>query len=212
MARASAHQNILGCWQASTNGNKMPVVRAAQFLCLFVSLAALACIDLVRGQDVAPKSGVRDVTPPGTSRVLRSEQDFVRPDDTARVFENAVVLRDGSLRSGSTKILLYGIKLPDRNKLCTTRLGARWACGSAAYVALHNLVQARTIRCTTRREAGIEILATCKVQQTDVSAWLLQQGWAELTSETNEKIYVEAFASGKAKSAGLWGDGPSTLR
>jgi endonuclease YncB( thermonuclease family) len=190
----------------------MRAVRSARFLLFFVSLAALTSFDLARGQEASPRSGVRDVTPPGTSRVLRSEQDLTRPDDNAQAFENTLVLRDGSLRSGSTTIQLYGIKLPDRKKLCTTQFGARWTCGSSAYVALRNLVQSQTIRCTIRRETGNEVLATCKFQQTDISAWLLQQGWAELTNDTKEKFYVDAFANGKAKSAGMWGDGPSTLR
>ena len=192
--------------------NKTRAVRAAQILYFFVSLVALTSVDLARSQEALPRSGVRDVTPPGTSRVLRSEQDLTRPDDNARVFENTLVLRDGSLRSGSTTIQLYGIKLPDRKKLCTTQSGARWACGTSAYVALRNLVQSQTIRCTIRRETNNEVLATCKVQQTDVSAWLLQQGWAELTSDTKEKFYVDAFANGKAKSTGLWADSPSTPR
>lgn len=190
----------------------MRAVRSERILRFFVSLAALTSVDLACGQDAPPRSGVRDVTPPGTSRVLRSEQDLTRPDDNARPFENTLVLRDGSLRSGPTTIQLYGIKLPERKKLCTTLSGARWACGGAAYVALRNLVQSRTIRCAIRNESNNKVLATCKVQQTDVSAWLLEQGWAELTSDTKEKFYVDAFASGKTKKAGLWGDGPSIPR
>jgi endonuclease YncB( thermonuclease family) len=192
--------------------NKMRAVRSHRSLRLLVSLAALTSVDLARGQEASPRSGVRDVTPPGTSRILRSEQDLTRPDDNARAFENTLVLRDGSLRSGSTTIQLYGIKLPDRKKLCTTLSGARWACGSAAYVALRNLVQSQTIRCTIKGETGNEILATCRVQRIDISASLLQQGWAELTSDTKEKIYVDALANSKAKSAGLWGDGSATSR
>jgi len=92
----------------------MRAVRSARILRFFVSLAALTSVDLARGQEALPRSGVRDVTPPGTSRVLRSEQDLTRPDNNARAFENTLVLRDGSLRLGSTTIQLYGIKLPDQ--------------------------------------------------------------------------------------------------
>ena len=50
--------------------------------------------------------------------------------------------------------------------------------------------------------------AACRVGDTDVTQWLLSQGWAELAEGVTDESYIEAVASARRNKAGIWGDGP----
>jgi endonuclease YncB( thermonuclease family) len=159
-------------------------------------------------EKIEKSPAIRDVTPPGVIRVYRAIEPAVIPDFNLPRFANIQVLRNGALRSGAKTIKLYGITLPERKKLCTSSLGFRWTCGVAAYVALHNLVQSQSITCNIMSESEKNVQGQCKVDQTDISVWLLQEGWAELAPGVNEKPYTDAIALAKTRAAGLWSDGP----
>jgi endonuclease YncB( thermonuclease family) len=47
----------------------------------------------------------------------------------------------------------------------------------------------------------------CWVGDTDVTQWLLSQGWAELAEGVTDESYAEAEASARRRKAGIWGDG-----
>jgi endonuclease YncB( thermonuclease family) len=46
------------------------------------------------------------------------------------------------------------------------------------------------------------------VGDSDVTHFLLSQGWAELADGVTEATYVEAVASAQSKKSGIWGEGP----
>ena len=50
--------------------------------------------------------------------------------------------------------------------------------------------------------------AACWVGDTDVTQWLLSQGWAELAEGVTDETYAEAAAFARRRKAGIWGDGP----
>jgi endonuclease YncB( thermonuclease family) len=50
--------------------------------------------------------------------------------------------------------------------------------------------------------------AVCWVGDTDVTQWLLNQGWAELAEGVTDDTYVEAASSARRRKVGIWGDGP----
>ena len=178
--------------------------------CLILSLSVLSGAREAWGEEATEKPAIRDVTPSGMIKVFRSEQAAPVPlHDTAPRFPAIHVLPNGLLRSGATTIQLYGITLADRRKLCSSASGARWACGALAFIALRNLVEKQTLACESTGTSDQNNIAVCRIGQTNVSAWLLQEGWAELSVEVRDKQYVDAAASGSAKSAGIWGDGPS---
>jgi endonuclease YncB( thermonuclease family) len=154
------------------------------------------------------KSPIRDVTPSGVIRVYRSNEAPETVDAGLPKFADVQVLQDGALRSDGKTIRLYGIKLPERKKLCMSLFVARWPCGVTAYVALRNLVQSHSIACNILNETEKNIVAQCKVDQTDIALWLLQEGWAELAAGVTEQRYADAAALAKTKSTGLWGNGP----
>lgn len=179
-------------------------------ICLAFWFAALGSARESRAQETSGKPAIRDVTPPGMIRVFRSEEatPVTVPDSTPR-FPEIHVLPTGALRSGAATIRLYGVTFPERRKLCTSAAGNRWACGTLAFVALRNLVEPQTLACEGVGASDSITIAVCRIGQANVSVWLLQMGWAELLAGVTDKQYVDAAATGKARGAGIWGDGPT---
>jgi endonuclease YncB( thermonuclease family) len=179
-------------------------------ICLAFWFGALCNAEEGRAQENSEKPTIRDVTPPGMIKVFRSKEATPAPipDNTPR-FPEIHVLPTGVLRSGTATIQLYGVTFPERRKLCTSAAGDRWACGTLAFVALRNLVESQTLACESVGTSGSATIAVCRIGQTNVSAWLLQMGWAELLAGVTDKQYVDAAASGKSSGAGIWGGGPS---
>ncbi len=181
----------------------------AQLMGLSVFLFfALFHVRGAHGEEISKPPAVRDVTPPGINRIYQSLDAPSVADSGQPKFMDVQVLPDGALRSGAVTIQLYGIVLPERKKLCISPEGQRWACGITAFIALRNLVQSRSIACKILSDIENRVLGQCKVEQTDISAWLLQEGWAETAPGVNEKLYVEAATSAKSKAIGLWGNIP----
>jgi endonuclease YncB( thermonuclease family) len=175
---------------------------------LFLPFLALVLAHEAGAEEPVKSPAVRDVTPSGIIRVYRSLEPTAVSEPNLPKFADVQVLPDGALRSGTKIIQLYGITLPERKKLCTSSLGVRWTCGVTAYVALRNIVQSRSITCNVLIESEHTVLGRCKVEETDISAWLLQEGWAELAPSVGEKLYADAAALAKTRAVGLWGNGP----
>jgi endonuclease YncB( thermonuclease family) len=178
---------------------------------LFISLLILSHLQTVSAQEAEKSPVVRDVTPPGVVRIYRSTELNAASDSKLSKFSDIQVLPNGTLRSSAKTIQLQGITLPKRQRICVSSSGQRWACGVAAYVALRNLVQSRSIACNLLIEGEKNSLGQCKIEQTDIATWLLQEGWAELAVGATEKVYVDAATSAKTRAVGLWSDGSASF-
>jgi endonuclease YncB( thermonuclease family) len=171
---------------------------------LFALICGLAAtLDFSRAQDGEKKSPIRDVTPPGMIRAYRSNDAPDLIPKAARRFENVRVDKDGTLQADGAALKLYGISLPPFKKICKTETGARWTCGYRAFMALRNFVESRTIACDIKNPSDVTT-AVCWVESTDITRWLLQQGWAELADGITDKAYVEALSLARVKKIGLW--------
>ncbi len=162
--------------------------------------------DSVAAAERAP-AAVRDVTPPGVLRVYRSKEEPDFLPDGARRYANVRVGEDAVLQTAEGRLKLYAISLPPRRKICQTPIGARWACGQRALMALRSLLEGQVIACVTREPAAVPV-SVCRVQNMDVSTWMLREGWAELARGVQDRIYVEAQSVARARKAGLWSIDP----
>ena len=97
----------------------------------------------------APSGGVRDVSPPGTTRFYREAGKESR-EKTVMLYD-VMVLDTGALTDRAT-IVPLPIRLPERTRLCQTLQGGRWSCGAWARMALRNMVERAAVRC--RANAG----------------------------------------------------------
>ena len=184
--------------------------RPAKFLPVYPRLSALFIVFLILppvSSIVAQEPGktVRDVTPDGILRVYQSQQNLPVAPETERLFEEIQVLPSGLLKSKEFSIQLFGIEIPNRNRICLYASGARWACGLRAHAAVRNLVRGRSIKCAITVEMGNALIGQCKLGQSDISASLLEAGWVNLAPYVQDPRYVAAEATAKEKAAGIWG-------
>jgi len=101
------------------------------------------------------------------------------------------------------RIRLWGIDAPETAQLCA-RDGKPWSCGVDATYALAEWIGERTAICEHR---GVDqygrIIGRCFVGGTDVSAWLVENGWA-LAFRRYSLDYVGHEDRARRMRAGIW--------
>ena len=77
-------------------------------------------------------------------------------------------------------IKLDGIVARPADAQCQDEKGKSWPCGAAAKAALRRLVRARAVVCALPETAEQKSFTTrCAVSGTDISTWMVRQGWAK---------------------------------
>ena len=84
------------------------------------------------------------------------------------------------------------------------REGQELPCGAAAKTALRQLIRARAVVCDLP-EPGEQksFTARCAVSGTDLSTWLVRQGWAK-PNDPPEPALADAAEAAKSERIGLW--------
>jgi endonuclease YncB( thermonuclease family) len=120
-----------------------------------------------------------------------------------KTFYRVRVRDGGTIEAGGIVIKLRGITAREANTTCKDTRGKTWSCGAAAKAALARLIRARAITCTlTSGGQQNAIEASCSVGGTDLSAWMVRQGWAE--PKEHESALVQAAEAAKAEEIGVW--------
>jgi endonuclease YncB( thermonuclease family) len=125
-------------------------------------------------------------------------------DTTATKVYFRVTVRDGgTLQAGKVVIRLSGIAPREAAATCKDTHGKSWPCGAAAKAALTRLIRSRAVTCTLPKGREHDIFdASCTVGDTDLSTWLVRQGWA--TPKGNETALAKAAEAAKSEKLGLW--------
>ena len=123
-----------------------------------------------------------------------------------------VTVRDaGTLQSGGTTIRLAGITARDADASCKDKKGRAWRCGAAGKSALAHLIHGRAISCELPKSGRPkDFPARCTVAGTDLSTWVVREGWA-VPAEPPEPALAEAADAAKKNGAGLWHGGDDTV-
>jgi endonuclease YncB( thermonuclease family) len=109
-----------------------------------------------------------------------------------------------TVQIGETKIRLQGVDAPETDQLCLDANGQSWACGISARDELIKYSAGRDWDCdlaSTDRYG--RSLGSCFVEGEDVSAWLVQQGWALAFVKYSHSYDADEVAAREAH-AGLW--------
>lgn len=148
----------------------------------------------------------RNVTPPGihTGPIRSYEPESAAPEGqpvrATRTFHRVVVEAAGRLRATDTEIRLAGIAAPAPGDTCTSTAEEEWPCGMAARTALRQLVRNRAVECDIIDEAGDALVGDCRVGSRPLSAWLVEQGWAE----PEDGRYQDAAEAARAEERGMF--------
>ncbi|MGI9305037.1 MAG: thermonuclease family protein [Gammaproteobacteria bacterium] len=116
----------------------------------------------------------------------------------------AFVQEDGSLRLRGKVVRLFGVYVPPTAHTCRS-FEQPLNCNSRAALALDFKIAAKGVRCENQRpNADGTITASCYSGGVDLSAYLLQRGWAvALPNAPFEYVALERIA--RSKGLGVWG-------
>jgi endonuclease YncB( thermonuclease family) len=135
----------------------------------------------------------------------------VAPPTATKLYYRVAVRDAGTLQSGGTTIRLIGITARDADAICKDKKGRNWRCGAAGKSALAHLIHTRAVSCELPKSGRPkDFPARCTVVGTDLSTWVVRQGWA-LPADPAEPALAEAAEAAKKDGAGLWRAGDATL-
>ncbi len=151
---------------------------------------------------IEPEQQVIERLQPEVSASDKNAAEQARLPEKPESFARPLILAANEIRSGEITIRLTGIDAPSRDKTCPdpNSPNKTWLCGNFAKAALQRLVRARTLNCEGNYLGDNLFEGRCKVGKTDLSQWLVAQGWAQSSSEEFSKLMQEAREAGK----GLW--------
>ena len=134
---------------------------------------------------------------------LRGEAD-IQPKLTKKIYYRVIVSDSGTLEAGDVVIRLNGIVASKADAQCHDKQGKNWPCGAAAKTALRRLVRARAVVCDLP-EPGEQksFTARCAVSGTDLSTWMVRQGWAK-PNDPPEPALADAAEAAKSERIELW--------
>ena len=145
-----------------------------------------------------PEEGLVRLSPSESAEEKNARQK-ARIPEKPDLFTRPVVVQAGELRSGDTMIRLAGIDLVPKEKRCKTKQGD-WPCGNFARAALQRFIRSRTISCSETEASGEHYSGHCRIGNTDLSRWLVSQGWATASNEDLREAERAAQKAGK----GIW--------
>jgi endonuclease YncB( thermonuclease family) len=134
---------------------------------------------------------------------LRGEA-HIKPKPTKKTYYGVIVPDSGTLQAGDVVIKLNGIVASKADDQCHDEQGKNWPCGASAKTALRRLIRARAVVCDLP-EPGEQksFMARCAVSGTDLSAWLVRQGWAK-PNDPSEPALADAAEAAEYERIGLW--------
>ena len=124
--------------------------------------------------------------------------------DNREITSYAFVQEDGTLRIRGKVIRLFGIHIPATDEICRFSQNPP-TCTSRAAQALRFKKGANFVHCEPKQEhPDRTITALCRVEGEDLSAYLLERGWALATPDAPfDYMALEKIA--RHRSLGLWG-------
>jgi endonuclease YncB( thermonuclease family) len=141
---------------------------------------------------------------PGEQTAALTADATPKPKLAPKLYYRVMVRDGGTLESASTVITLEGIEARAANAKCKDKTGRSWACGARARLALTRLIRGRAVTCAAPVSGAPKSLtARCSVGGKDLSAWMVDQGWAEAAAPAEPKLAKAADAARK-KRIGLW--------
>ncbi|MEM0907846.1 MAG: hypothetical protein AAGJ94_10815 [Pseudomonadota bacterium] len=132
------------------------------------------------------------------------------------LYRLVVIEAAGLIDARSHKIKLAHVEAPAASLTCTRADGEVWPCGMRARTAMRRLIRRRAIECLradddadapqdpkTDAAGGGLVVTECSVANTDLSRWLVEQGWAAPSASAPES-WAELHDFAKIAKRGLY--------
>ena len=153
-------------------------------------------------QRVAPRAPLSEL---GSAETPKSEPE-TGPEGwkSVRLF-NPVAVSAGVIEAQGYRVALEGVEPVRIDDKCTFE-GRTWPCGARARTAFRSWLRARAVQCVVPAKPGSGPITTdCRIGNTDLSAWLVANGWARAAEGG---AYSEASEEAKSAKKGIFGPPP----
>jgi endonuclease YncB( thermonuclease family) len=182
---------------------------------LLTSAASLAGYALAQTQDGERK--IRNVTPEGIPIIIlppRKDDRAPQANEPAIPgdLRTAMAQPDGTFLIGNEPVSLIGVVALPSDTLCMNGDGGKWACGLRAHVAIRQFLHAKELKCETLTSAKSGRVFRCYRDRTNVSQWLLEQGWALPDAQRSEDNLNSAADEARAQKRGIWAGDSKVLQ
>lgn len=181
---------------------------------LAVLVAAAAPVEAQEEEpalEIVPRA-TRDVTPPGVTPGPEVDGPLLReplpppPPEPAkwRRFFLPATTDAATFHANRLTIRVSGVDPVPVDKVCRWANGEEWPCGRTALYSLRMFLRGRAIECYFPPPGeAVEVIAPCRVGQTDLGQWLLRQGWATPNDFATDE-YRTAALQGRCDRLGIW--------
>jgi len=132
-------------------------------------------------------------------------------DNTAKpaLLYRPVATAAGTIEASGYRIALDGIEVVSPEETCNVVGGAAWPCGMAARTAFRNWLRSRAVECNVPGQPPDEVIATqCKLGNTDLAEWLIQNGWARAKDGAP---MADGMKKAEEAKLGIFGNAPAAL-
>jgi endonuclease YncB( thermonuclease family) len=128
---------------------------------------------------------------------------FALPSEAADLAGQATVVDGDTLEIHGTRIRLYGIDAPESAQTCKAT-GKVYKCGQQAALALADFIGRHVVTCDRKdTDRYGRIVAICYAGGDDLSAWLVENGWA-LAYRRYSVAYVGQEHAAESAGRGVW--------
>ena len=159
----------------------------------------LVLLVFVATRHFLPKVGSFFPSHPSASVEARS----VELDTKTKIVGQASVIDGDTIEIHGTRIRFYGIDAPETDQLCYLN-GETNHCGQRAAIALADKIGNHVVSCAPKdRDKYGRTVAVCHVQDIDLNAWMVRNGWA-LAYRQYSIAYVPEEKQAKQEKAGIW--------
>jgi endonuclease YncB( thermonuclease family) len=169
-------------------------------------------VPLERVEPRQPLSAGGQVLPPAPPSATAAPAPPPTPvDNTAKpaLLYRPVATAAGTIEASGYRIALDGIEAVPPEETCNTGGDATWPCGMAARTAFRNWLRSRAVECNVPGQPPDEVIATqCKLGNTDLAEWLVQNGWARAKDGTS---MADRMKKAEEAKLGIFGSPPAAL-
>jgi len=152
----------------------------------------------------APKPQGKPADAEPTAALTKNDEVAIKPQLKPKRYYRVVVRDGGRIEANGTVITLAGISARAADAKCKDAKGRAWACGAGGRAALVRLIRGRAVTCKVPASGKQKaVTASCTVGGTDLSTWMVAQGWAA-AKEPNEPKLAKTADAARKKRLGIW--------
>ncbi len=174
----------------------------------FIVLAVLPIAFSAYAEEPKDRRIIRNVTPDSIPIIVLPPRGETKPaprvPDLPGERIHTTLRDDGTVHAGGHRLVLAGVTPLQSGTLCESPTHGRWACGVRSYVALRALVHGKELRCHTPGQITDGTIVRCYNASTDISHWLLQEGWALYDPAAADPALAAAADEARKRGRGMW--------